>query len=92
MPPVCWIILYLQYLIANEGGPELPCMTGLLLLLLLLILLYYHYYYYYYYHYYLLFNHIYIFFVKHTKMVNLTTYELRLIAGKRGIKTTKIFQ
>ena len=42
IPPVCWIILYLQYLIVNEGAPELPCMTGLLLsssLLLLLLLL-----------------------------------------------------
>ena len=37
--PVCWIILCLQYFIVNEGGLELPCMTGLLLLLLLLLLL-----------------------------------------------------
>ena len=36
--PVCWIILYLQYLIVNDGGPELPRMTGLFLLLLLLLL------------------------------------------------------
>ena len=28
IPQVCWIILYLQYLLVNEGGPELPCMTG----------------------------------------------------------------
>ena len=39
IPPVCWIILYLQYLIVNEGAPELPCMTGLLLSSLLLLLL-----------------------------------------------------
>ena len=31
--PACWIILHLQYLrslssTVNEGGPELPCMTG----------------------------------------------------------------
>ena len=39
IPRVCWIILYLQYLIASEGGPELPRMTGLLLLLLLLLLI-----------------------------------------------------
>ena len=38
IPPVCWIILYLQYLIVNDGGPELPRMTGLFLLLLLLLL------------------------------------------------------
>ena len=36
IPLVCWIILYLQYLIVNDGEPELPRMTGLLLLLLLL--------------------------------------------------------
>ena len=40
IPPVCWIILYLQYLIVNEGELELPCMTGLLLLLLLLLLIF----------------------------------------------------
>ena len=39
IPPVCWIILYLQYLIVNEGAPELPCMTGLLLSSSLLLLL-----------------------------------------------------
>ena len=36
IPPVRRIILYLQYLIVNEEGPEQPCMKGLLLLLLLL--------------------------------------------------------
>ena len=32
IPPACWIILHLQNLdlssTVNEGGPELPCMTG----------------------------------------------------------------
>ena len=30
--PVYWIILYLQYLIVNEGGSELPCMTGVIII------------------------------------------------------------
>ena len=37
--PVCWIILYLQYLIVNDGGPELPRMTGLLFIIIKKILL-----------------------------------------------------
>ena len=52
-----------------------------------IIYYYYHYYYYYYYYYYYLpINKQNFFFVKHIKMVNLTTYELRLIARKRAIK------
>ena len=50
------------------------------------IIYYYYHYYYYYYYYYLPINKQNFFFVKHIKMVNLTTYELRLIARKRAIK------
>ena len=39
IPPVCWIILYLQYLIVNEGGPELPCMTGVVIIIIIIIII-----------------------------------------------------
>ena len=36
--PACWMILYLTYInfycTVNEGGPELPCMTGFSFVLL----------------------------------------------------------
>ena len=35
--PVYWIILYLQYLIVNEGGSELPCMTGVIIINIIII-------------------------------------------------------
>ena len=35
--PVYWIILYLQYLIVNEGGSELPCMTGVIIINIVII-------------------------------------------------------
>ena len=41
--PACWIILHLQYLrslcIVNEGGPELPCMTGIIIIIIVIILI-----------------------------------------------------
>ena len=36
--PVYWIILYLQYLIVNEGGSELPCMTGVIIINIIIII------------------------------------------------------
>ena len=35
--PVYSIILYLQYLIVNEGGSELPCMTGVIIINIIII-------------------------------------------------------
>ena len=37
--PVYWIILYLQYLIVNEGGSELPCMTGVIIINIIIIII-----------------------------------------------------
>ena len=44
IPPACWIILYLQYLISlfstvNEGGPELPCMTGIIIITIICVII-----------------------------------------------------
>ena len=38
-PRFCWIILYLQYSfsILNQGGSELPCMTGVAFIIVIII-------------------------------------------------------
>ena len=58
--PACWIILHLQYCrpfssTVNEGGPELPRMTGsckVYHIIITIAIIYYYYYYYYHYYYY----------------------------------------
>ena len=91
----CWIILYLQYhrslffITVNEGGPELPCMTGVYYNYYYCSYCFYcyyyqYYYYYYYYYYYCLLVNKRICFVKHIKMVHLTTHERRSIVGTMG--------
>ena len=39
IPRFCWIILYLQYSfsIVNQGGSELPCMTGVAFIIVIII-------------------------------------------------------
>ena len=45
IPPLCRIILHLQYsrsfqhCVVNEGGPELPCMTGTVIIVIVTIII-----------------------------------------------------
>ena len=63
--------------------------TIIIITITIIIFIIYYYYYYYYYHYLFIDELKKYFFAKHIKMVNLTTHELRLIAGRRGIKNYK---